>query len=145
MTLKSPPNTIFLFWTSSEDSRIFKRTFKVCKCSGINTSCSGISIVMESSIFISVIYIRPKLSCFILEMFKAFVPTKTLATPHGIVLPWKKNNCHLKSLLQNFSSLTEERASWRKMKQFDVTWFFSRSNILVRLEMKLNFFIINWC
>ena len=42
---------------------------------------------MESSIFTSITNTRPKLTCFMFKMFKAFIPTKPMATPQELVLP----------------------------------------------------------
>ena len=57
-------------------------------------------------------------SSLMFKMFKAFVPTKPIATPQELVLPWEKNNCPSNSSFPIFSSLTEECVSWRKMKPF---------------------------
>ena len=46
-----------------------------------------ISTKTESSIFTSITNIRPKLSRVMFKMFKAFVPTKPIATPQELVLP----------------------------------------------------------
>ena len=44
----------------------------------------------ESSIFTTITNIRPKLSHFKFKMFKAFVPTKPMATPQELVYHERK-------------------------------------------------------
>ena len=45
------------------------------------------------------------------KMFKAFIPTKPIATPQELVLAREKNNCPSNSSFHIFSSLTEESVS----------------------------------